>query len=61
MWKFSSNGVSPQMNRIMEPSSSAPSRNVTVRAWVLSANYWDVFFGMNARFYEELPKHGGLR
>ena len=37
MWKFSSNGVSPQMN---------------------SANYWDVFFGMNARFYEELPKHG---
>lgn len=34
------------------------SINITVRAWTLSENYWNVFFEMNNRFYEELPQHG---
>ena len=34
------------------------SINITVRAWTLSENYWNVFFGMNKRFYTELPKLG---
>lgn len=34
------------------------SINITVRAWTLSANYWDVFFEMNNRFYIELPQRG---
>lgn len=34
------------------------SINITVRAWTLSANYWDVFFEMNKRFYIELPEKG---
>lgn len=34
------------------------SINITVRAWTLSSNYWDVFFEMNRRFYIELPRMG---
>lgn len=34
------------------------SINITVRAWTLSENYWDVYFDMNRRFYVELPKLG---
>lgn len=34
------------------------SINITVRAWTLSKNYWDVFFEMNNRFYVELPERG---
>lgn len=34
------------------------SINITVRAWTLSENYWDVFFEMNRRFYTELPEQG---
>lgn len=34
------------------------SINITVRAWTLSSNYWDVYFTMNRRFYTELPKKG---
>ena len=50
-------GTSPEpMVRLA--SLGASSIDFTVRAWVISANYWDVFFGMNARLYEELPKHG---
>lgn len=30
----------------------------SVRAWTENANYWDVFFGFNERFYSELPKQG---
>lgn len=32
--------------------------NLTVRAWVGTADYWDVFFRMNEIFYRELPEHG---
>ena len=34
------------------------SVNLTVRAWVANADYWDVFFEYNERFYKELPKVG---
>ena len=36
----------------------ANSIDLKVRAWVSTANYWDVFYKMNERFYNELPKHG---
>ena len=29
-----------------------------VRTWVLTENYWDVFFSLQKRLYTELPKHG---
>lgn len=31
---------------------------ITVRAWVPASDYWGVFFGMNERFYKELPENG---
>ena len=34
------------------------SVNLTVRAWVANADYWDVCFEYNERFYKELPKAG---
>ena len=34
------------------------SVNLTVRAWVANADYWDVFFEYNERFYKELPRAG---
>ena len=34
------------------------SVNLTVRAWVANADYWDVFFEYNERFYKELPAAG---
>lgn len=34
---------------------------LTVRAWVLKDDYWDVFFGYNERFLNELPERAGVR
>jgi Small-conductance mechanosensitive channel len=31
---------------------------ITIRAWVKSENYWDLFFYMNEAIYIELPSHG---
>lgn len=31
---------------------------LTVRAWTLSGDYWGLFFDINKRLYEELPKAG---
>ncbi len=31
---------------------------VSARAWVKNADYWDVFFKYNERFYKELPAEG---
>lgn len=36
----------------------ASSVDLTVRAWVKSADYWGVYFGLNERFYAELPSKG---
>ncbi len=32
---------------------------LTVRAWVKNADYWDVFFRYNEKFYTQLPDKGG--
>lgn len=32
--------------------------NISARAWVDNADYWGVFFDLNERIYNELPKHG---
>jgi len=37
---------------------SESSVDFVVRAWVVSADYWDVFFSINEQVYTELPKHG---
>lgn len=34
------------------------SVNLTVRAWVATADYWDVYFCMNELFYKHLPEKG---
>ena len=34
------------------------SVNLSIRAWVKNADYWNVFFEHNEEFYKELPKHG---
>ena len=33
---------------------------LTIRAWVKSADYWDVFFGMNETIYSTLPSRAGI-
>ncbi|MBR4149575.1 MAG: mechanosensitive ion channel family protein [Rikenellaceae bacterium] len=32
--------------------------NISARAWVDNADYWGVYFELNERIYNELPKHG---
>lgn len=34
------------------------SVNLSVRAWCSNADYWDLFFSMNERFYKTLPEKG---
>lgn len=34
------------------------SVNLSIRAWVKNADYWNVFFEHNEQFYKELPKVG---
>ena len=34
------------------------SVDIKVRAWVKSADYWPVFFGMNEKVYKTLPEKG---
>ena len=34
------------------------SVNLSIRAWVRNADYWDVFFQNNELFYNRLPEHG---
>ena len=36
----------------------ASSVDLQVRAWVKSADYWNVYFHYNELFYNELPKYG---
>ncbi len=37
---------------------AASSVDVVVRVWAPTSLYWNVYFDMNARFYNELPKVG---
>ncbi len=39
-------------------SLSDSAVNISARAWVNNADYWGVFFDINERIYNELPKHG---
>lgn len=39
-------------------SLAASSVDITVRAWVLSADYWPTFFTVNEKIYDQIPKHG---
>lgn len=34
------------------------SVNITVRAWVDTSEYWNVFFEINEKYYKEAGKHG---
>lgn len=34
------------------------SVNISARAWVRSADYWDVYYDFNERIYNTLPHHG---
>lgn len=34
------------------------SVNLTIRVWTRNADYWNVFFEYNERYYKELPKAG---
>ena len=61
--KFQLKSVSYKMAAIPEPFVALKSLNnsditFVVRAWVRSADYWNVYFGMEQRFYTELPKLG---
>ena len=55
--------VSYRMEAIPAPFVALKSLNdnditFVVRAWVKSADYWDVFFSLQERFYTELPPQG---
>lgn len=55
--------VNYRMDAIPAPFVALKSLNANditfvVRAWVRSADYWDVFFALQERFYTELPPQG---
>ena len=55
--------VNYRMDAIPAPFVALKSLNenditFVVRAWVRGTDYWDVFFGMQERFYTELPPQG---
>lgn len=37
---------------------AASSVDITVRVWAPTSLYWNIYFDLNARFYNELPKAG---
>ena len=55
--------VNYRMDAIPAPFVALKSLNASditfvVRAWVRAADYWDVFFALQERFYVELPQQG---
>lgn len=53
----------PQILKKPEPFVAIGNLNnssvdIKLRAWVKSADYWPVFFGMNEKVYKVLPKEG---
>lgn len=48
----------PQLPFIGIAALSASSVDITIRAWVLKEDYWDVFYDYNAKFYKILPQKG---
>jgi small conductance mechanosensitive channel len=60
---FQLSTVNYRMTAIPAPFVALKSLNenditFVVRAWVRNADYWDVFFDMQERFYTELPPQG---
>lgn len=41
-------------------SLAASSVDLSVRAWVTSGDYWNVYFDFNEQFYKELPSRAGI-
>ena len=61
--KFQLSTVNYRMSAIPAPFVALKSLNenditFVVRAWVRGKDYWDVFFGLQERFYTELPPQG---
>ena len=61
--KYQLSTVNYQLDAIPAPFVALKSLNEStitfvVRAWARATDYWDVFFGMQERFYNELPQHG---
>lgn len=61
--KFQLTTVNYRMSAIPAPFVALMSLNenditFVVRAWVRGKDYWDVFFGLQERFYTELPPQG---
>ena len=59
----SSSAVDTSLLPIADPFVALKSLNenditFVVRAWVRGKDYWDVFFGLQERFYTELPPQG---
>jgi small conductance mechanosensitive channel len=44
--------------KVLVGELGSSSVDLTVRAWTLTSDYWNVFFEYNERFYNELPGHG---
>ena len=60
---FQLSTVNYRMDAIPEPFVALKSLNenditFVARAWVKADDYWDVFFGLQERFYTELPPQG---
>ena len=61
--KYQLSTVNYRMDAIPAPFVALKSLNenditFVVRAWVRGVDYWDVFFGLQERFYTELPPQG---
>lgn len=51
----------PKVNRapvVRLQTMADSSINLTVRAWTRTTDYWNVYFDMNEKFYNELPGFG---
>ncbi len=50
----------PKEPMVRLASLSASSIDITVRAWVKSADYWEVFFSYNELVYKQLERRAGV-
>lgn len=50
--------VGDKSPRVYLGELAADSVNLTVRAWVYTPFYWDVFFDVNEKVYNQLPQKG---
>ncbi|MCM1521068.1 MAG: mechanosensitive ion channel [Muribaculaceae bacterium] len=50
----------PSAPQVFVASLDDSAVTLSIRAWVASGDFWDVFFGYNERFYNELPERAGI-